>query len=181
MSLINGYPYVYMPSHPNTIGNSGCVYEHVLVAEKTLNRYLRPGETVHHIDANRSNNSPENLMVFAESKYHTMYHMSHGRGELVELSDGTFIYKLSKTVNKCVQCGKDTLSKEFCSSKCASFQQRHVEWPTKEELEEMVYKKVPFLTIGKRFGVSDNAVRKWCKNYGIPFRKKDINAIVIQM
>jgi len=26
-------------------------------------------------------------------------------------------------------------------------------------------------------GVSDNAVRKWCKYYGLPYRKKDIKEI----
>lgn len=24
------------------------------------------------------------------------------------------------------------------------------------------------------YGVSDNAIRKWCKQYDLPFRKKDI-------
>jgi hypothetical protein len=28
------------------------------------------------------------------------------------------------------------------------------------------------------FGVSDNAVRKWCKAYGLPYKKKDIKNIV---
>ena len=28
------------------------------------------------------------------------------------------------------------------------------------------------------YGVSDNAVRKWCKYYCLPFRKKDLNKFV---
>jgi len=31
-----------------------------------------------------------------------------------------------------------------------------------------------FVNIGKLYGVSDNAVRKWCKYYGLPYRKRDI-------
>jgi uncharacterized protein YjcR len=28
--------------------------------------------------------------------------------------------------------------------------------------------------IGEQYGVSDNAVRKWCKHYNIPSTKKEI-------
>ena len=28
--------------------------------------------------------------------------------------------------------------------------------------------------IGKQFGVSDNAVRKWCKKYGLPQKVSEI-------
>lgn len=44
---------------------------------------------------------------------------------------------------------------------------------TKQELENLV-KEYPFTTIGKKFGVSDNAIRKRCKSMkiNIPKRKK---------
>lgn len=32
-----------------------------------------------------------------------------------------------------------------------------------------------FVQIGKNCGVSDNAIRKWCKSYEFPYRKKYIN------
>lgn len=31
-----------------------------------------------------------------------------------------------------------------------------------------------FVQIGKMFSVSDNAIKKWCKAYNLPFRKTDI-------
>lgn len=46
--------------------------------------------------------------------------------------------------------------------------------PTKEELSGMVNNQ-SFAEIGREFGVSDNTIRKWCKYYGLPFRKKDLN------
>lgn len=41
---------------------------------------------------------------------------------------------------------------------------RKVDRPKKEELEELL-KKNPFTKVGKMFGVSDNAIRKWIKYY----------------
>ncbi|MFB8789366.1 MAG: group I intron-associated PD-(D/E)XK endonuclease [Potamolinea sp.] len=43
---------------------------------------------------------------------------------------------------------------------------RKVERPFKEELEKLVWEK-PTAQIAKEFGVSDKAVEKWCKGYGI--------------
>jgi uncharacterized protein YjcR len=28
--------------------------------------------------------------------------------------------------------------------------------------------------IGKKYNVSDNAIKKWCKNKQLPYRRKDI-------
>jgi hypothetical protein len=38
--------------------------------------------------------------------------------------------------------------------------------PSKDKLEQLIKEK-PFTQIGKEYGVSDNAVRKWCKKYNI--------------
>jgi len=35
-------------------------------------------------------------------------------------------------------------------------------------------RSMPFTKIGKEFGVSDNAIRKWCKDMNLPSRTKDI-------
>ena len=47
--------------------------------------------------------------------------------------------------------------------------------PGKEELiKAFVENDLVFVRVGKLYGVSDNAVRKWCKKYGIPTRKKEL-------
>lgn len=50
---------------------------------------------------------------------------------------------------------------------------RKVERPTREELKKKI-RILPFTHIGELYGVSDNAVRKWCDYYNLPRRIKDI-------
>lgn len=64
----SGYVAVYMPDHPRA-GIKRTVYEHTLVMERILGRYLEKGEVVHHIDLNKSNNSPDNLMLLTNEEH----------------------------------------------------------------------------------------------------------------
>ena len=41
------------------------------------------------------------------------------------------------------------------------------------ELKQKI-RTIPFTTIGKEFGVTGNAIRKWCKKYQLPFQKNKI-------
>lgn len=55
-----GYIMVYEPEHPNK-SFSGWQYEHRLVVEQALGRYLRSDEHVHHINGVKDDNRIENL------------------------------------------------------------------------------------------------------------------------
>ena len=47
---------------------------HRVVAEEMLGRPLAKGEVVHHIDENKQNNDPSNLMVFPSQVEHMRFH-----------------------------------------------------------------------------------------------------------
>ena len=57
--------------------------------------------------------------------------------------------------------------------KCGHEIQRVTEWPTREELKNLIRNKT-FTFIGKEYNVSDTAVKKWCVHYGLPKTKKEI-------
>ncbi|WP_445243894.1 HNH endonuclease [Microcoleus sp. S13_B4] len=58
------------------------VYLHRVIAEQTMarsrpasyGRKLRPGEVVHHLDHDKTNNSPDNLVVCSSASVHRQYH-----------------------------------------------------------------------------------------------------------
>lgn len=58
-------------------------------------------------------------------------------------------------------------STKYCSNKCSNISQRIVERPIKEQLQQDIDSKISMLKLGKKYGVSDNTVKKWMKAYGI--------------
>jgi predicted nucleic acid-binding Zn ribbon protein len=76
-----------------------------------------------------------------------------------------------KTIKDCKLCGKKTKNNQYCSDECRNICHRKTTRPNKNELIDLL-KKYTWVKIGKDYGVSDNAVRRWAKDYNIPLNRK---------
>ena len=65
----DGYVLVLAKWHPHAV-QGGYVLEHRLVMEQILGRFLSREEVVHHIDKNKQNNDPSNLVLFSSNGLH---------------------------------------------------------------------------------------------------------------
>lgn len=81
--------------------------------------------------------------------------------------------KSSKKVKICPKCGKAMTIKAKTCLDCMN-REKNKNIPAKEDLERIIFEKQNFCAVARMYGVSDNAVRKWCKKYNLPFRTKDL-------
>lgn len=91
----------------------------------------------------------------------------------------TFCTRKLKHHNCCKNCGKEIASKSTWCPECALKHNRvhkvsPADKPSKEALLRLIREK-PFTEIGRIYGVTDNAIRKWCKQMGLPSTKRELN------
>lgn len=147
----NGYKEIFAPEHKRAHKN-GCVYEHILVAERMLGRELKDSEVVHHKDMCKTNNEESNLVVFTSVSDHTSF---HNGGTMQDNGDGTFSCKVTKSI--CPICGLKKTREAVTCSKC---RERPSKDPGKIILSKL-YENESMESIGRMYGVSGNAVKKW--------------------
>ena len=144
-----GYLYFCDRNHPLANSN-GIVLLHRHVMSIKLGRWLKTEEIVHHIDNNKCNNNPTNLIV-------------------VSASEHTHIHRGYRKTAECLSCGKSfdkiNSKQKYCSYKCYNIFCKKFN-PSKKELHDLVW-RMPTVRVAKLFGVSDKAVEKRCRLLGI--------------
>ncbi len=70
LSRKDGYVWIFVPLHPHASRGSSSVFEHRLLMEVLLGRYLTLEEVVHHRDEYPAHNWPENLRLYASNADH---------------------------------------------------------------------------------------------------------------
>ena len=167
------YHYVYDPNNPNA-GNNGAIYAHRYIAQQILGRPLQD-EAVCFKDGNFENLSPDNIMIFKTLSDLNRYQKTG----IYETEGDVLTAPLYSRV--CEYCGKTYTSPtlkdadRFCSHECYHMASRKVERPSALQLIQDICGS-SFVAVGIKYGVSDNAVRKWLKAYGLPTTKKAVAA-----
>ena len=64
----SNYPYPY-----KVVNGIPLAFEHRVIVEKKIGRYLNFNEVVHHIDLNPLNNNPDNLEVMTISQHKRLH------------------------------------------------------------------------------------------------------------
>lgn len=122
---------------------------------------------LHHNDGNCFNNNLNNLTLLCPN-CHALTDNYCGKNKKA--------HKRAKKMNYCVDCHR-CISLNATRCKSCSSKEREKEkikkHPSRDELKQLI-RIMPFLQIGKKFGVTDNTIRKWCKSYQLPYSSKEI-------
>lgn len=135
---------------------------------------------LHHIDGNHFNNNLLNLQLLCPN-CHALTDNYRGKGIKLykekHATKRTHEYSKKKKLNKqnyCIDCGKQiSINAKRCKS-CASIQHNKSKKRPQREILKSDIRNNSFLRLSKKYGVSDNAIRKWCTYYKLPFKRKDI-------
>lgn len=159
-----GYWYFNDNNHPLS-NSAGWVYYHRHVMSMKLGRWISHNEHVHHIDENKDNNLPENLELTDRSN-HSKIHNEDKKLFKINCFGCGLLFKpiKSKQIYCSIRCYRDNYinrhGDECCKKGIRKFE------VSKEELEKLVW-EIPTSKVAKIFGVSDKAIEKRCKKFGI--------------
>lgn len=125
---------------------------------------------LHHKDSNHYNNNLENLQILCPN-CHSIQEGNSGAA----IGTKEVKPKVEKIIPICPQCGQEFSGRGKMCRNCYNFSNRVVERPNRDELKELI-RNQSFLSLSEKFGVSDNAIRKWCKSMNLPYKKTVINS-----
>lgn len=80
------------------------------------------------------------------------------------------------TKNRCIDCGTEISPHAIRCITCAQQHCRKVERPTAQMLYNQLQQH-SFSFVGRLYGVSNSAIKKWCKQYGIPSKSTDYRPV----
>lgn len=99
---------------------------------------------------------------------HSEIHWEEQQEKRIERS---FLKKQYLSTKNCKNCKNEYKPKKsdqvYCSATCSCMGKRKVNRPTSIELKLLLDAKTSKVKIGEKYGVSDNAVNRWIKSYGL--------------
>ena len=125
---------------------------------------------IHHKDGDYRNNCEENLELLCPN-CHSLTETYRGGNINQSTREGRERYISRK--NHCVDCGIEIQTTSKRCRTCENLHRKTDKPISREELKNLI-RTLPFTKIGKRFGISDNAIRKWCDSYNLPKKVTEI-------
>lgn len=152
----------------------GYVYEHVLVAEHMLGRKLSDDEVVHHLDGDRGNNHPSNLLVLLRSQHVRLHEWLKSAAECESLRTNPVNCKKPEvsTSGKCLVCGAylDIHQRMFCSKKCSAQAKKTSGRRVQQFVDALKASNGNLTKCGKALGVSASYVVKLLKSNDVDYK-----------
>ena len=166
-----GYIEENVKGHPHAKRN-GWVFQHRLVMESKIGRYLTRNELVHHIDHDKTNNHPDNLMIVCKYTHHK-HHPEVGEGNKAALTEEMVVAALEGRTTKeaadKLGVGHMTLRRRFPHLLKYRISPRNV---NSLEVVDLVRKYGPSDAWGYRemlrhFGLSMSLIQQICQKHSI--------------
>lgn len=124
---------------------------------------------IHHIDGDYTNNKEENLELLCPNCHSLTPNFK-------ALNKESNRERTTTRKNYCIDCHKPISSMALrcreceCKNRVISIEQLPI---TREELKKLI-RTIPFTKIGEQYGVTDNAIRKWCDKFNLPRKVSEI-------
>lgn len=131
-------------------------------------------EIVNSIHYDLANTMLTNLEIGNKYNLSEFYISKINNGRHLRRENITYPIRVNKKeIHYCSSCGIELSHKGSMCQSCYSKSLRKVERPEPKVLADEII-NTSFRAVGKKYGVTDNAIRKWCIAYNMPKTKKEL-------
>jgi len=165
---LNGYVLIYKPEHPKAMKSKnwlGYVYEHIVVAEEEYKRSIGSDEEVHHLNFDRSDNTPENVIILPK-KSHMKLHKWFDNGAMMSKDINGIGVNSKNPKLRCKVCDKPLNRKlmKYCSVTCDKIDRKSsMDVVTLQQIKQDFIELKTYVAVSKKYNLSDNGLRKWLR------------------